>query len=250
MLIYSNKTYRGNDRFTQGVGYIPKSNDAILCSGAEVAKKSATLDYNFSGFKRYGVPGQSSMLGIIHKNTLFGQLSEPSHSYRPISLIKILSATSTSLTVSTTDILKLVNRTEINGVWTMVVDSGEVIRVWDDSQEKFMDGIDDQNRYISSIDTTTGVITLSGALTTSVEAGLDYLLIGDGLEDLVNIVLCDEKIDLRDDARPKALRRNIPIGLIYKARLNTRYIAQWWRFPESFQNVLKTAVKGLFFDYV
>lgn len=249
MFMFS-KPFRGNDRFTQGLGYVYKANDALLGSPAWVAKKSAVLDYDFSGYRSFGLLGQSAKLGIIPKNTLFGRLSASPYLYRPLILVKITAAPSQSdVTVATVDMLKLINRSEVNHQWALTVQTGEFVRIWDNSAQAFMGGTNDRNRYISAVDFTTGILTLNGALTGIVETNADYIVVGVGIEDLVEVVLMDELVDLREDAKPKVISRNLPIGLIYSARLNTKYIGMWWKFPVSFRNELKDKCQRLIFDY-
>jgi len=230
---------------SDGVGGIPYYNEAVLSS--TIQKKPLTVQYNYPGYRYWGRLGQTNGLGIVPKNSIFWRCASSPYKYRPLVLVKITASDGTNLTVSTSDIKKLVN---LDSDLQLLVSATEYVRIWDDSAEDFMEGSNDRNRYISSIDTSTGIITLSGALSTSVQANSDYIAVGVGIEYLRDFVVVDQELDFTIVRKPKALDSDISLSAIYSGRLNTKHIAQWEDLPDSFKDQLKLHCQRIMFDTV
>lgn len=234
----------------QNVGNIPYSNEAVLSSYIE--KKAITIDYDFPGYRSYGRLGQNSSLGIIKKNTVYGRLSTSPYLFRPIVMVKIYGSDGQTLTVRTADIPKLFNWNVENV--SILTPSSELVRIWDDSAGAFMSGTNDKSCYIASVDyamsSLNSTLTLSGALTTAVQTGSDYILVGNGLENLIDYVIVDEEVDCRVDRRPKALAANVSSSAIYRARINMPLLEQYRDWPTSFINALRTACQRIMWDIV
>jgi len=230
---------------TAGVGRIPYNNEAVIGNWFE--KKDITIDYNFPGYRSYGLVAQTTDLGKIRKNTLLSAMSGgSSRVYRPVLLIPIVSSTDTIITVSTGDIKKLVT---LNDDLTYTPIAAELARIWDTSAGAYLSGANDQARYISSVNLSTGAVTLNGALT-STPAADDFLQIGNGLEDVRELVMVDEEIDLSVTAKPLAVDKNPVTSALYRGRFNTRYVTNWTDYPQTFKDYVILNVQRIYFDFV
>ena len=219
----------------QTVGRIPYTNDAVL--SAIFQKKSCTMQYNFPGYRNYGRLGQNSGLGIIRKNTLLARLSGSPFKYRPLVVVRLLSSgVGPAFTVASADVDKLFTS----------VDATELIRVWDGSAEAFMSSGNDQARWIVTATSTT--ITLNAALTTSVQANADYMIVGTGMERMREIVILDREIDLSVTAKPRAIEMDIVVSCLYGCRLNTQYLENWQDFPTTLKDNIRDKCQRLIFD--
>lgn len=232
----------------KNIGRVPYNNEVVLSGWFE--KKSITIDYDFPGFRNYGKLGQTSELGVVRKNSVYGRLSFSPYKYRPIVMVKIYGSDGQNLTVRTADITKLISWNIANV--SVLTDASELVRVWDDSSGSFMSGVNDQNRYIASVtynaSSQNSTICLSGMLTSAVEANADYILVGNGLENFLDYVIVDEEVNFRTDRRPVPLMEDVHSSALYRCRVNAEKIEQYRDWPASFFNKLALTCSRVFWD--
>jgi hypothetical protein len=233
----------------QGVGKVPYSNDAVL--SPNFAKKPITIQYDFPGAMQYGRIGQASELAKIAKNTVYFRLEASPYKYRPMVMVPIVSVLGTTVTVATADIMKLCTWDRENV--SIVVATTEFVRIWDDSAEEFMDGANDEDRYIADVSynygQTNSTITLSGNLTTAVEDGADYIGIGSGLENFQNYVIVDEELNLREDNKPKRIMQDVHTSALYQCRVDVSKLENWNDWPTSLHERIRLLCGRIFWDF-
>ena len=234
----------------QSVGRVPYSNEAVLSGWFE--KKPITIQYDFPGYKKYGKLGQTTDLGVVGKNTVYGRLATAPYKYRPLVMVKIYGSDGQNLTVRTADITKLISWNVENV--SVVTNTAELVRIWDNSLKKFADGVNDQNRYISSItynaSQQNSTVSLSGSLTTPIETSADYILVGNGLENILDYVIIDEELNLRDDRKPKALSSDVHSSALYRCRVDSAKIEQYSDWSTNFWNQIRIQCNRIFWDFM
>lgn len=222
---------------TRGLGGVKSTPEIQL--GQILSKRTCTVDYDFTGYRAYGLPLQSTGLGIVPRNTFYYRITA-SGLYAPVLAVQVkkLSDVSDAL-VANPDGAKLAN--------------GTVVRLWDDSGQAFvLQTSGAANITVDSAGTTgssgsSDIVTLSAAFSTAM-AGSDMLLCGAGVENVRDWVIFDQEVDLRAAAKPVAVSANFTNSFIYDGRINPVVLPQWTRVRTTLQNYIRTQCQRLFLD--
>lgn len=206
--------------------------------GRILSKRVCTVDYDFTGYRQYGLPQQSANVGIVPRNTFYYK-DKNTDLYAPVLAIEVESVSSgTEFSVAHPDGAK--------------IPAGAVLRLWDDSSKTFIDlNSSSEDVVVSSVTngTTIDTITLGSSFSTAVESS-DMVLIGHGVENIEDWVIFDQEVDLRADAAPTAISANFSNSFVYSGRVNSPAIPQWRQFRNTLQSHIRQNVGRLNIDDV
>lgn len=226
-------------------GFVPYANEIIL-SGI-FQKKVITVNYDFPGYRYATQAGVDPAANPLQKNQIFFRERTSPGKYVPLLLVPIITtsgAAPTTINVPNNDKNKFGSG------------ATAILYVWDNSASAFASGTNDRNRYVSTIgaDDSGGsgyaTLTLNGAMSLTVEDGVDCLAVGLdlGIIDMINYVIVDQEIDLRSTAKPDAIAGDFAIDAIYAARINQRFLNGYDVFPSNLIATLKAANQRLILD--
>lgn len=169
---------------------VPATPEILL--GGNFPQKSMTVDRVFSGFAAYGLPDAAGD-GLIKANSIYGRQTASPGKFAPFmfpnTVITDYTLGTPSLDVPNNEAAKLVA-------------AGPSYTVFDDSAGNLPSGAADVFTIVSIGAADSGVggagfalITISAAITTTPEDGVDRIVLADGTQDPKNAVVVITEID-------------------------------------------------------